>query len=265
MIPSATIIGAGNTAWHVARVLSEAGWILNELVYRDAKRLPLFADYPIRRIHNDVSAIHAGSTLCFLCVPDRAISEVAASLPAHVRHDAVIVHMSGTTDASVLETSARQYGCLWPIQTLVAGQTPHSRQIPVVVIASCPEALDVLTRTGHQFGPVYIAHSEQQKQKMHLTAVMTGNFIFGLLVSVKKYCDQEQLDFTLLAPLIRESMEKGLMQPNAAAQTGPAARRDSQTLEKHRNLLANLPEMRTLYDAMTHLIQKNQQKDENHW
>jgi predicted short-subunit dehydrogenase-like oxidoreductase (DUF2520 family) len=100
---------------------------------------------------------------------------------------------------------------------------------------------------------------------MHLTAVMTGNFIFGLLVSVKKYCDQEQLDFTLLAPLIRESMEKGLMQPNAAAQTGPAARRDSQTLEKHRNLLANLPEMRTLYDAMTHLIQKNQQKDENHW
>jgi predicted short-subunit dehydrogenase-like oxidoreductase (DUF2520 family) len=62
------------------------------------------------------------------------------------------------------------------------------------------------------------------------------------------------LPFEVLKPLIFETVEKALESGPENAQTGPAVRRDANTIEKHMELLSFSPELKNIYSEITRSI-----------
>ena len=72
--------------------------------------------------------------------------------------------------------------------------------------------------------------------------------------------DSNALDIKLLMPLIRETVEKALDQNPAAAQTGPAIRGDTDTMERHLAYLDFNPRYQQLYRLISQSISNNKSK-----
>ena len=70
----------------------------------------------------------------------------------------------------------------------------------------------------------------------------------------ESYLDENNLDFDLLKPLIKETARKIESMAPSEAQTGPAKRNDLKTIEKHLHLLEDSP-YKTLYKQLTEAIQ----------
>jgi predicted short-subunit dehydrogenase-like oxidoreductase (DUF2520 family) len=73
---------------------------------------------------------------------------------------------------------------------------------------------------------------------------------------MEEFCKKEGLDFKLLVPLIQETAQRLDTMSPAQAQTGPAIRNDTATIEKHLALLNNNPSLKMLYQALTQSIQQ---------
>ena len=65
---------------------------------------------------------------------------------------------------------------------------------------------------------------------------------------------KQQLDFSLLAPLIKETANKIEYLTPAQAQTGPAKRGDKKTIQTHQGLLTT--QQQEVYQLLTSSIQK---------
>ncbi len=68
------------------------------------------------------------------------------------------------------------------------------------------------------------------------------------------YCKKEKVDFNILKPLIMETAQRVMEHSPAEVQTGPAVRKDIQTMDKHLRLLVNYPKLRTTYLRITDSI-----------
>ena len=66
---------------------------------------------------------------------------------------------------------------------------------------------------------------------------------------------KNNINFEVLKPLIQETAKKIEFQSPKEAQTGPAKRKDQQTINKHLAMLENNPN-KELYKLITDLIQK---------
>jgi predicted short-subunit dehydrogenase-like oxidoreductase (DUF2520 family) len=95
----------------------------------------------------------------------------------------------------------------------------------------------------------------QQRRAIHLAAVFACNFSNHMMANAQELLRESELDFSILKPLIEETVEKALEVGPDNAQTGPAVRGDEKTLEKHRNLLENHARLLEIYNLVSQSIQ----------
>ena len=67
-------------------------------------------------------------------------------------------------------------------------------------------------------------------------------------------CEKHKISFDLLKPLIQETSNKVQKMTAIETQTGPARRKDVQTIEKHLKLLDTDKEKRIIYELLTQSI-----------
>jgi predicted short-subunit dehydrogenase-like oxidoreductase (DUF2520 family) len=89
--------------------------------------------------------------------------------------------------------------------------------------------------------------TDEERLKLHTAAVIVSNFTNHLYAIAEDFCKSEHIDFNLLKPLILETAQRIMNMSPADVQTGPAVRKDIQTLDKHLRLLVNHPKLRTTY------------------
>jgi F420-dependent methylenetetrahydromethanopterin dehydrogenase len=89
-----------------------------------------------------------------------------------------------------------------------------------------------------------------------VAAVVVSNFTNHLYVLAEDFCKKEEVDFALLAPLIKETAERIVHFSPAAVQTGPAARNDIFTIDKHLLILSDHPQLKNMYIKLTDSIMK---------
>ncbi|MGB2153171.1 MAG: DUF2520 domain-containing protein, partial [Flavobacteriaceae bacterium] len=87
-------------------------------------------------------------------------------------------------------------------------------------------------------------------------AVFVNNFTNHLYQLGDTICKEQNISFSLLQPLIKETAAKIESMTPKDAQTGPALRKDNSTLQKHQDQLSN-PDIKNLYLYLTESIQKN--------
>jgi predicted short-subunit dehydrogenase-like oxidoreductase (DUF2520 family) len=97
---------------------------------------------------------------------------------------------------------------------------------------------------------------DESRLKLHVAAVIVGNFTNHLYALTEEYCRKESLDFKQLLPLIWETASRIKDIPPKQAQTGPALRHDAETIHKHLELLKNHPQLKNIYVLLTESIQQ---------
>jgi predicted short-subunit dehydrogenase-like oxidoreductase (DUF2520 family) len=89
----------------------------------------------------------------------------------------------------------------------------------------------------------------RNRYAIHLAAVFACNFTNHLIHISEHILNDQGFDLQLLRPLIAETLNKSLDLGPADAQTGPAARGDSDVINRHMVYLEN-----TGYDDIYRLI-----------
>jgi hypothetical protein len=159
-----------------------------------------------------------------------------------------------------LHTISNQYGVLYPLQSLRKEQVGLTHRIPLLIDANQPSALLAIEKFAFTLSPMVSIVGDEQRLSLHLAAVMVNNFTNHLYTLTAEFCKNEGVDFKMLQPLIEETALRLNTNHPGDVQTGPASRDDRSTLERHIELLANHPELKTFYQMFTESLLNRKRK-----
>ena len=244
------IVGSGNVAEALARALPASGVELCQLFARVAALGgTTWTDDP-RSL--------AAADLYLVAVSDRAVGEVAASLP--VPAGAVVAHTAGSVPLDALGGFAHR-AVLYPLQTFTAGRAVDFAQVPLFIEASDEATRGAVERFARRLSTQVYPADSQRRGALHLAGVLACNFVNALYTAGERTLAREGLPFEVLKPLIAETAAKALASPSpAAVQTGPAVRGDLPTLERHRARLAGDALLLEIYNSMSQYIWETSRK-----
>jgi predicted short-subunit dehydrogenase-like oxidoreductase (DUF2520 family) len=250
-----SFIGAGNVAWHLAQALDNAEHIVQQVYSRRLQSAVQLADKLYKaEATQSLDFSESKAIVFFIAVPDQEVATLVSQLklPPH----AILVHTSGTLPIEVL-AAFKNRGVFYPLQTFSKTKAVYIPQVPFCIEASNPETEEVLVSLAQNVSrTVYLVNSAERKV-LHLAAVFACNFTNHLLAIAYQITLQENLEFALLEPLIRETINKALSGENpATVQTGPAVRNDTGTMQSHLDYLTHSPEQMEIYKLMSQNIQK---------
>lgn len=230
------LVGSGNVAESLAVAISRCQQLrLVQLCARNRDRGTLLAERCGAEYVQRPEDV-ADADIYVIAVSDGAVSEIASRL--RVPHGSTVVHTSGGTCMEALVRASENRGVFYPLQTFTVGRTVDFRHTPVFIEYSTPQA----ERTVRYFAAalsddVHEADSAM-RCRLHVAAVFACNFTNHLYVLADRLLAEGGVRFEVLAPLIRETVDKALSQNGpAAGQTGPASRHDGATVQRHLDLL----------------------------
>ncbi len=253
-----TLIGSGNVAWHIGKALASAGHSINSVYSRNFSNAKLLADWLPNSTaidHTDFSK--SNSELFIIAVSDHALEEVVSkvTIPAN----AVIAHTSGSMPMEVLNKFPH-YGVFYALQTFTKGKEIVMEEVPFGI-----EASDV--STYHRLETVALSLSKKvepinsaQRKVLHIAAVFACNFTNHLFSISKAILEKEKMNFSILEPLIKETLQKAFELGPEAAQTGPAIRGDEKIIQQHLDYLKSKPEIQQLYKLISENIMQKEER-----
>jgi predicted short-subunit dehydrogenase-like oxidoreductase (DUF2520 family) len=176
--------------------------------------------------------------LVLLCVPDRAIDEVAADTPV----GPWIAHVSGATPLAALDPHVRRFG-LHPLQTFSKSLGPEQLDGAWgAVTAESDEARAVGRWLAETLGLRPFDLEDGARAAYHAGASVASNYLVTLRAAAGSLLEAAGAPPEALDPLIRGVVDTGF------ELTGPIARGDWETVERHLAVIrAERPELEELY------------------
>jgi len=245
------MLGAGNLATNLAMAFRRGGHEIVQVYSRTQASAEQLARKTVSEATTRLNRLVHDADLYVLSVRDDAIKTVLDAFPFS---EGFLVHTAGSVDMEVLRGYAGNYGVLYPLQTFSKERTIDFSGIPLCLEANNRESLEFLDRLASDISGDIRHISSEQRAHIHVAAVFACNFSNFMLANAEQILSKEQISFDILAPLIRETMEKALQGSPAQLQTGPARRGDQQTMERHLNLLARSSKLQNLYSFVSNAI-----------
>jgi predicted short-subunit dehydrogenase-like oxidoreductase (DUF2520 family) len=200
----------------------------------------------------DAADACAGAGAALLCVPDAAIGEAREALGDAA--PPLIGHVSGASGLGVLELAEDAGSArfsIHPLQTFADAETPVEGT-PAAIAGSGEGALDFARRLAETLGMRPFEVPEENRAAYHAAASIASNLLVALEESATDLLERAGVDDAreLLAPLVLRTAANW-SERGAAALTGPIARGDRETVERHRAAIAeSAPELIPLYEAL---------------
>ena len=251
------IIGSGNVATVLGRKMKENGIDIVQIIsqnYNHAAELGNFLKVPAT---DNFSELVLNADFYMIAVTDANISMVAAQLP---ELKGIVLHTAGSVSKDVLKNFSDQYGVVYPLQTL----NKHLQsvpEIPVVIDGNTEAVKDAIKQFTNTWADGVVNANDQQRLNTHVAAVIVNNFTNHLMALTEDFCLKEGIDFSLLMPLIYQTVENLGSMPASQLQTGPAERGDISTVDKHLQLLNRYPSLRNLYLKLSESIINHKRKN----
>ena len=246
---SVVVIGSGNVAEALAEALvRNPRYRLAQVYARNRRRGPAIADR-CGCPYEDSPAGLASADIYLIAVSDKAVREVSESLDFG---NAVVAHTAGSVDMDRLSEKIKHRGVFYPLQTFSAGQDIRLDDVPLLIEADGPETETELKRLAGTMSSKVLTTTSAQRSQLHLAAVFANNFSNRMFAIGQELLREYGLAPDLLNPLIVETAAKAVRSPSAAAaQTGPARRNDTPTMEKHIGLLDKHRQLQNLYQEIS--------------
>jgi predicted short-subunit dehydrogenase-like oxidoreductase (DUF2520 family) len=229
-MPAVRLIGPGRAGQALARALGAAdGWRVAGLLGR--------AD--------DLTDAAAGVDLLVLSVPDGAVADVAAAV--RPSPDCVVAHLAGSLTLDVLGWHARRAS----VHPLVAIPTPDTALVGCwFAVAGDP----IASRLVDALGGRAIAVADRDRVAYHAAACIASNHLVALLGQAERVARDAGVPLEAYLDLVRGTVDNVAALGPAAALTGPVARGDWATVDRHRAALD--PRELAAYDAMVDLARR---------
>ena len=241
------LIGSGNVAESLAQVIAKAdGLQLVEVYARNEERG--------RKVAELAQTEWSGSELkeadlYLISVSDNAVAEVAKSLP--IPDGAVVAHTAGCCTLDSLAPHTHR-AVFYPFQTFTAGRKVDFAKGYIFLEGATDHALKTVNEVAHALTENVLPADTARRAVIHLSGVFACNFANAMYANAAEVLAQEGLPFDIVAPVIEETAKKVIESKNPAhSQTGPARRGDTQTLERHRKMLADEAQKREIYDKIS--------------
>jgi predicted short-subunit dehydrogenase-like oxidoreductase (DUF2520 family) len=210
MFQDVTVIGAGRAGSTIAARLRERG-----VTVRDDAALRL------------------------LCVPDRAIAEVAGSIAP----GPWVAHVSGGTPLAALDPHLTRFS-VHPLQTLTTSRGAEQLDGAWAgITAEDDEARSRALWLAETLGLRPFTLADDKRAVYHAGAAIASNFLVTLYRTASTLVAEAGAPPEALVPLMEHTIENGF------ELTGPIARGDWATVERHRDALRGT-EFEALYDTL---------------
>jgi predicted short-subunit dehydrogenase-like oxidoreductase (DUF2520 family) len=188
------------------------------------------------------------AAIVLVCVPDRAIADVAAS----IEPGPWVAHVSGGTPLAALEPHARRFS-VHPLQSFTHDRGPEQLDGAwAAVTGETPEAVEVATELAGVLGLRPFPLADEHRSLYHAGAAIASNYLVTLRRAAGELIADADVPEEALDPLMRRVIENGF------ALTGPIERGDWETVERHRSAIAaTAPHLLAAYDALAELTARD--------
>lgn len=252
-----TIIGSGNVAQHLIVAFQNSQNMgteidLIQVFSRQKESISHLLD--LNKITDDLEVLEEAD-LYIIAVSDDAIADVSSQLQFKNR---LVVHTSGSISLNALDDDNRK-GVFYPLQTFTKNKDVDFKTIPICLESENATDFQLLEKVAKMISDKVFAINSEQRKALHVAAVFVNNFTNHLYQIGSEICQENQVPFEILKPLIAETAQKIMVLSPEEAQTGPAKRNDSTTIESHEAFLSDENHLK-IYKTLTQSIQHNGKK-----
>ena len=263
MFTKIAILGTGNVGT----------WLFETLKNQNNLEVLLFSS-------RKIETLPANFDLYVFALKDDVYEDVLKQIPFKMPH---ALHTSGSLSQNILAPYSEKYGVLYPYQSITNEErekgarrkeedngrmspsnfegVPEGRGSLHIEVPICFEASDLFFEsvlfqwTNSTFNLVYKI-TEEQRFAMHLAAVFANNFTNAMYEVAFQIFKKNDLDWSLIFPLLENTLEKAKHNAPHTVQTGPAARNDVSIMKKHCNTLKD-EDLKSLYRIVSNIISKS--------
>jgi predicted short-subunit dehydrogenase-like oxidoreductase (DUF2520 family) len=251
------IIGSGNVAQHLIVAFQNSQNMgteidLIQVFSRQKESISHLLD--LDKITDDLATLEEAD-LYIIAVSDDAIADVSSQLPFKNR---LVVHTSGSISLDALDNDNRK-GVFYPLQTFTKNKDVDFKTIPICLESENATDFQLLEKVAKMISDKVFAINSEQRKALHVAAVFVNNFTNHLYQIGSEICQENQVPFEILKPLIAETAQKIMVLSPEEAQTGPAKRNDTSTIEAHEAFLSDENHLK-IYKTLTQSIQHNGKK-----
>jgi predicted short-subunit dehydrogenase-like oxidoreductase (DUF2520 family) len=194
-----------------------------------------------RLVERDVELRDDGAELVLLCVPDRAIAEVAAA----IEPGPWVAHVSGATTLAVLAPHVRRFS-VHPLQTFTLDRGPEQLDGAwAAVTADDDEGRRRGRELAETLGLKPFDLADDARVLYHAGAAIASNYLVTLYRAAARLFEDAGAPPEALVPLMTRTIENGFQL------TGPIARGDWSVVDAHIGVLHEAhPELEPMYRVL---------------
>lgn len=258
--PRIAIVGAGNLASALAVCLRKAGYKIDQVI----ARTPSASMQHARRLAREVAASAASfpkakisADVIWFCVPDAAISAAAQALAnAADWQGKVAVHSSGaltSDELAALRKRGAAVASVHPLMTFVRGSRPHLAGVPFAIEGS-PKAVQAARAMVRDLRGQSFPIRKAQKKAYHAWGMFASPLLTALLAATERVAAVAGVNPKAarqrMLPILQQTLSNYARLGAPGAFSGPIARGDAATVEKHLRVLQGAPGAREVYVAL---------------
>ncbi len=251
-----SFVGAGKVARQMVPWLHEKGVKIVEIFNRSPETAKSLADAVNAEFVSEAKALNPDVDMVIIAVSDDAIASISETIP---QTSALVVHTSGSRNMNDLKKHDRR-GVLYPLQSFSDVAPVDFRTVPLCIEAVHEEDESLLKMNSLSWGSNSYLLNSEQREIMHVAAVIANNFANHLWGLGFDFLKQHQIHPDILYPLILETVNKAMHSDPHAVQTGPAVRADERTIARHIEKLKDDENLLQIYRLITRSIQEKHGK-----
>jgi predicted short-subunit dehydrogenase-like oxidoreductase (DUF2520 family) len=253
------IIGSGNVATILAKKIQKSqDYSVVEIVARNPITGKNLAENIGTSLCTQLESINRNADIYIISVQDQALPQIAIQLEKFIPKDKTIVHTTGSVSIEILKSLSSNIGVIYPLQS-IKSSSDLNIEIPLFIDANNEHTKVKLSNLAKEISTKVDFANDEKRLKLHIAAVIVSNFSNYLFALGEDFCKKENIGFEYLLPLIDETVHRMQNASPSNMQTGPAIRKDQNTIALHKEILQkeNQSEILEVYSYLTEKIQQH--------
>lgn len=242
------ILGSGNVATHLAKAIDKSHDVV-QIYSRNMEHADSLAK-GLRdcKATTTINNLTTDADIYIVAISDDSIKDVISSMP---QVGGIIAHTSGSVGMETFPQGSAS-GVFYPLQTFSKDTEVNITEVPFFLEASDPKTMQKLESLASSLSRKVYKADSQQRKALHIAAVFACNFVNHLFDISAEILKEKGYVLDILAPLIEATVAKALEIGPHDAQTGPARRGNTLTINKHLESLDNGKQK--IYNLLTQSI-----------
>jgi predicted short-subunit dehydrogenase-like oxidoreductase (DUF2520 family) len=251
MLNNIVIIGSGNLATNLALALFKSGKNILSIYSRKIQNARTLAGLCNSNYSDRIEELPKDADIYFITTSDSAIKEIAEKL---TNFSGILVHTSGSIPLSVFSDACKRFGVFYPLMIFSKSIEVSFKDIPICLEANSRETYEAMYEIAKSISNNISEVPSEKRSILHLAAVVACNFTNLNYSIADDILIKNHLSFDLLKPLILETAKRTMVGSPFEHQTGPAIREDYDIIQKHLEILSEIPDYQKMYDLLSQLI-----------